>query len=74
MKKIKVTVERLDHKTSEWVHMFSNVELTFDGTEICNRTLKEAFAAQHPELYEQIPTWKDERGFTYREYCNIEVV
>jgi len=74
MAKIRVNIERLNHKTDEFVMMFRDVVLTFDGIEICNRTLEKAFQEQHPRLHKRIPTWTDKRGFSFREAINIEVL
>lgn len=54
---------------------FKNVTLTFEDTEEhSNRNLNRAFETQHPELYEQLPHWTDNRGFHFVAGYECEVM
>ena len=68
----KIRVNILICHKNRYVRIFRNVELDMNGKEHCNREMRKAFVAQHPELWQKLPTWTDERGFTFRAGFEVE--
>jgi len=53
--------------------MFKNVELDITHiNELNNRNMSRAFEEQYPKLVAKIPTWTDNRGFTFRANFECE--
>ena len=68
---ITVNVWVLDHKTKHWRIISKNVKLQ---TIYKESEMTKALCSQYKRIWNKIPVWRDEKGFSFREAINLEIV
>lgn len=67
-----VDVEGLNPETDQFEMLFVNVPLKAPAC-YSNKSFREEFEKQHPDLFKRVPTFK-RRGFTFRWALNFKLI